>query len=198
MNTQSLARGLAFFSIGLGLAELLAPRRLARVIGVDEDNATLLRLFGLREIGTGMGILQGSSAGFVWGRVAGDVVDLSCLGLAMRQRGTDQKRAAGAMAVVAGVTVLDVIGAMLLTRNPSRAEWRVSRMDPAAPNSIPWRDPIALRRYADDTMTEHASGHLHEVPEWRRQAKQGASSQEEGRQMRDREDAAIQQFEPGD
>ena len=46
MNSQSLARGLAFFSLGLGLAELLAPRQVSRVIGVEDDNDNLLRFLG--------------------------------------------------------------------------------------------------------------------------------------------------------
>jgi len=37
-------------SIGLGLAEVMAPRALARVIGVSGERSLLLRLFGLREM----------------------------------------------------------------------------------------------------------------------------------------------------
>src|SRR4051794_18366711 len=42
-----LARGLGWFSIGLGLAELVAPRQLARFIGVT-DNTTLIQAMGVR------------------------------------------------------------------------------------------------------------------------------------------------------
>lgn len=41
--------GLGWFSIGLGLAELLAPRGIAKISGV-RGNTGLIRLFGLREI----------------------------------------------------------------------------------------------------------------------------------------------------
>ncbi len=48
-NTVSykVARGLGWFSIGLGLAELIAPGALNRSLGMREHNA-LVRGFGLR------------------------------------------------------------------------------------------------------------------------------------------------------
>src|SRR4051812_11741969 len=56
---ESLANFLGVFSIGLGLAELLAPNAMSRVIGVkhpDSTNRTTMRLMGLREIGAGVSI----------------------------------------------------------------------------------------------------------------------------------------------
>lgn len=55
-NAQRLAKGLGYFSIGLGLAGLLAPRAVASVAGMDPKNTLLIRLFGLREIGSGIAI----------------------------------------------------------------------------------------------------------------------------------------------
>ena len=48
---ERLSRGLGWFSIGLGLAQLVAPRRLAQLIGVPHDANTqaVLRAVGLRE-----------------------------------------------------------------------------------------------------------------------------------------------------
>ena len=54
---HSMARGLGWFSIGLGLAEVLAPRVLTRGLGME--NEQLVRAYGLREIATGIGILVG-------------------------------------------------------------------------------------------------------------------------------------------
>ena len=51
------ARTLGWFSIGLGLTEVMAPRALARLIGVSDENSMLLRLFGLREVASGVGFL---------------------------------------------------------------------------------------------------------------------------------------------
>src|SRR5205085_6171972 len=50
------ARGLGWFSIGLGLAELVAPRTMAELTGVRSPG--LLQLYGLREIACGVGILS--------------------------------------------------------------------------------------------------------------------------------------------
>ena len=42
--------GLGWFSIGLGLMEVLAPRATARMIGVPEQRTTAVRLLGIREM----------------------------------------------------------------------------------------------------------------------------------------------------
>src|SRR4030095_7016786 len=60
-DAQRLDQALAAFSIGLGLVELLAPRRLGRLIGAGEHPA-LLRLCGLREIASGVGLLSPRAA----------------------------------------------------------------------------------------------------------------------------------------
>jgi hypothetical protein len=44
--THALAQGLGWFSIGLGLAELVAPGHLARFLGMDE-RAELIRAMAL-------------------------------------------------------------------------------------------------------------------------------------------------------
>lgn len=38
LSADQLARGLGWFSIGLGAAELFAPRTVARIAGVDPDD----------------------------------------------------------------------------------------------------------------------------------------------------------------
>src|SRR5688572_3480439 len=85
---RRIAWGLGLFSLGLGLTELIAPRGFARAIGVRDRKTTraMLRVFGLREIASGIGILSGNRpGGWVWGRVAGDIVDLAFLLLAPRK-----------------------------------------------------------------------------------------------------------------
>src|SRR3954470_10879081 len=104
-----LARGLGWFSIGLGLAEVLAPGGLAKMIGVPERRA-LFRALGFREIASGVAILtQRKPAPGLWSRVGGDAMDLALLGAAMGSRRANKGRLAGAVAAVAGVTALDVI-----------------------------------------------------------------------------------------
>lgn len=126
-GAERLAHSLGWFSVGLGLAEVCAPRQLARAIGLasprpdwaaylpasvaphDGEHATTLRLFGLREIGTGLAILtQRRPVGSLWARVAGDLLDLGMLGAAMRHANGDRRRLMTAAAAIAGVTALDV------------------------------------------------------------------------------------------
>ncbi|HET9529514.1 MAG TPA: SRPBCC family protein [Blastocatellia bacterium] len=117
---QQLAQALAWLSIGLGLAEVIAPRRLARLIGLNGDHTVLIRAMGLREITSGIGILaQPGTAGWVWSRVAGDALDISLLGSALASEDSDRGRLAAATAAVAGVTALDYYCAQQLGRGES-------------------------------------------------------------------------------
>src|ERR1700751_3255609 len=78
-SAKALARGLGWFSIGLGLAEMLAPKMLTRQMGMKGKEA-LLRFYGAREIAGGIGILMSGNPGpWIWGRVAGNALDLATL-----------------------------------------------------------------------------------------------------------------------
>jgi uncharacterized membrane protein len=118
-SAERLATRLGWFSIGLGLTEVVAPGSIARLIGVrdEEETCSLLRCYGLREIASGVGILkQPRSAGWVWSRVAGDLLDLASLGSAMNQNGVNRGRIGTATAAVLGVTALDVLCAQRLSQ----------------------------------------------------------------------------------
>jgi len=108
---ESLTNFLGWFSIGLGLAEVLAPQTLGRMIGTG-SLSNYLPLFGAREIASGIGILSNNRpAGWLWSRVAGDAMDLAFLGAAGGARGADASRLAVAAFAVAGVTALDILEA---------------------------------------------------------------------------------------
>jgi uncharacterized membrane protein len=116
VDAEKLARGLGWFSIGLGLAEVLAPGGIAKITGVSKKNTGLIRLFGLREIASGIGIFsQGRRpTEAVWSRVVGDALDLACLGAAFASPKTNKGRLAFATANVLAVTALDVLCAQQL------------------------------------------------------------------------------------
>jgi uncharacterized membrane protein len=115
---EGLAVALGWFSLGLGLAEMLAPRQVARLIGIapTESAVNTLRAMGAREFGTGLVILRrpDNPAG-LWARVAGDAVDLSLLGSARRDSTSPGRTTAAATAVL-GATALDALCAMQLSR----------------------------------------------------------------------------------
>lgn len=124
-----MAQALGWFSIGLGAAELLAPRRLGDAIGIDGDaNRRWLQAMGLREIGVGLGIL-GEPRPVRWMqlRLAGDALDAALLARCMGAETSDRNRVAGAIAAVAGVAALDAWTTAWLgaTSGPAMGEfWR--------------------------------------------------------------------------
>lgn len=122
-RSQRSAHGLGWFSIGLGLAQVLAPRALGRAIGVGDGvrhRSTLLAV-GFRELAAGAGILsRRRPATWLWARVIGDLMDLSLLGFAMTGPRKNRKRVLGALGAVVGVTVLDYLTARQLGRTGVR------------------------------------------------------------------------------
>lgn len=137
MNTAQFSRGLGWFSIGLGLTELLAPRSLARTIGLSEDHDGVIRALGVREIASGLGLLaRPKPTGFAWSRVAGDSMDLSLLGAAYsqlssqpisvsRSQDDDRRRLTATIIAVAAITLVDVMTSARLTQKPKNdPRWR--------------------------------------------------------------------------
>ena len=121
-STRTLATGLGWFSIGLGLAELAAPGSLCRWLGM-EGREGLIRAYGVREIAAGVGILtQEDPSPWLWGRVAGDALDLATLASALRDGNPRQGNVGLALAAVAGVTALDILCAQALRAETARPE----------------------------------------------------------------------------
>ena len=112
-RAQTVACGLGFFSIALGVTEIAFPRMVAKLSGARvSDN--VIRLYGVREIATGVGLLMAWNRGpWLWGRVAGDALDIASV----------QKPAA--IAALAGVTALDIAAATAVTREENRPPQRL-------------------------------------------------------------------------
>ena len=119
---ESTADFLGYFSIGLGLAELLAPQVMSRVIGVkepDERNRRTMQLMGVREIGHGLAILSNQQpARAVWSRVAGDALDLALLARTWANPDNDRGRTLFATMNVLFIGAIDVMTARQLSRQP--------------------------------------------------------------------------------
>jgi uncharacterized membrane protein len=124
VDAEKLARGLGWFSIGLGLAEVFAPSGIAKISGVSKKSTGLIRLLGLREIAHGVGIFsQGRRpTTAVWSRVVGDALDLACLGAAFASPETKKGRLAFATANVLAVTALDVLCAQQLSNGEGSSD----------------------------------------------------------------------------
>lgn len=100
------ARALGWFSIGLGIAEVLMPRQVARLAGAA-NLPLLTRLHGLREIAVGTGLLLSRDPQpWLWARVAGDAVDIATVapGLVTSGRPT---RTVVSLAMLGGIAYVD-------------------------------------------------------------------------------------------
>src|SRR5271165_278103 len=75
-TSDRLARGLGWFSLALGTAEILAPRGFTRALGL-EGHERLVRAFGFREIVSGVLSLSVDKRTGLWSRVGGDVMDIA-------------------------------------------------------------------------------------------------------------------------
>jgi len=113
---DEMARGLGYFSIALGIAELAMPRTIRRAAGIEATD-TLVRGYGVREIATGVAILMTHDATpWVWGRVGGDALDIATVALAPPDwRGGDRKKP-WAIGALAAVTAIDLFCAASLSR----------------------------------------------------------------------------------
>jgi hypothetical protein len=133
MDYKKLGLGLGFFSIGLGLLEVAAPGRIARWLGIESKTAeTVTRLFGGRELLAGAMLLRGPAVSTnAWNRVFGDSMDLAALGVAFA-RSNRKPAVAGALAFVAGATLLDAVTARGLGDATARTFPRSERIPATA------------------------------------------------------------------
>jgi uncharacterized membrane protein len=146
---EHIARGLGWFSVGIGIAQVLAPRTVSRLCGVPVPPA-LMVVCGLREIACGIGLLtQDQPAPWLKVRSAGDALDLAGLGCGTLVPGADRRRIAIVTAAVAGVTALDVYCSRELSARgrslPPRQETLALEIRSDAQTLYRfWRDPANL------------------------------------------------------
>lgn len=123
----ALAQGLGWFSIGLGLAELLMARRFTEALGIRGEEG-LVRAYGAREVATGIGILASRDpTPWIYGRIAGDALDLATLAAAADESSRKRENVGVALAAVAGVTALDVVCAAMLSAESEADRDRAER-----------------------------------------------------------------------
>lgn len=117
---DAMAKGLGWFSIALGVAELFAPKATAQATGVQYGK-NLLQAYGVREIATGIGLLTSKDPQpWLWARVAGDALDLATLAADLVSNNHKRRNTAMAMLAVMGVTALDVWAAETARREAKR------------------------------------------------------------------------------
>lgn len=120
---KTLTRFLAWFSLVLGLPQLLAPGRVNEAIGVKDDDDTRLwqRIVGAQELSAFAGVMTAPRI-FLWTRVAGDVFHLGLLARAWQTKKKDQTRLTVAIAQVGTTFGLDLFTAIAQARNRPKAK----------------------------------------------------------------------------
>ena len=162
---DTLNRSLGWFSIGLGVTQLLAPKALGRAIGVG-DQSTIMRLCGMREIASGVGLLSGKApAAFSSARVIGDVMDLALLGASLRSPQANPSRIAAAATAVASVTAVDMYASKLdIQHSMARAAQELPVTVTLTINSSPeeiyqfWRKLENLPRFMQNIESVRETG----------------------------------------
>ncbi|MEE7456019.1 hypothetical protein MPAR168_13105 [Methylorubrum populi] len=120
---DSVAKGLGWFSLALGLTELLAPRRITSTLGM-EGKETLVRAYGAREIASGVLSLSVDKNLGLWSRVAGDCLDIATVMTALRPDNPKRDNVVVALALLVGITAVDLIDAGASTARHSRSVGR--------------------------------------------------------------------------
>lgn len=110
MDPQRLGKGLGWFSIGLGIAELVAPHLFTNGFGMRKKEL-LVRLYGMRELGAGVGLLETRrQEPWVKARIAGDALDIGTLvPYAKDSKNKQRQNATIALGSVLFITALDIV-----------------------------------------------------------------------------------------
>lgn len=124
-SKSTLARSLGYAALGLGAAELLACRRIARLMGIRPTpwKVWTLRSLGAREVLTGFGVLSKRPTPWLGARVLGDALDITLLLRGLRRRnpisvlgrvfGESERgsriRTRTVLAGLAGISALDLV-----------------------------------------------------------------------------------------
>jgi hypothetical protein len=116
---DSFGRALGWFSMGLGLTELIAPKVLTRWLGV-EGKEGLVRAYGAREIASGVMCLSVNNDFGAWSRAAGDMLDLASLAAAYRDDNPKKGNVGVAIAAIAGIAIVDALAGQAIRSLHSR------------------------------------------------------------------------------
>jgi hypothetical protein len=107
-DADRLARALGWLSIGIGVTEMVAAGRLARMLGLD-GKENLIRAYGARELASAVPTLSIDKDVGLAARIAGDALDLGTLASALHRSNPKRNNAAIATALIVGITLLDIV-----------------------------------------------------------------------------------------
>lgn len=141
------AKSLGVFSLVLGVAELVAPKKLGRKLGLD-NRKNLIRGYGARELANGFALMAARNpVPWLWTRVAGDGLDLATLGWKMRHSRFHRKNIALAIAAVGAVALIDMVAAGYATK--SRMDKKKNLPDYSDRSGFPRQGTAPMRNVAN-------------------------------------------------
>lgn len=118
MDLLVIKRALGLCSVGIGLFAVAAPDRVARFLGIEDQQA--MSAFGARELAVGAGLLSPvKPSPWFWLRAGGDVMDLAMLSRAVGRDNPRRAVALTALGAVAAVAVFDFALAAHAARDKS-------------------------------------------------------------------------------
>lgn len=119
-DSDRLSQALGLASLALA-TPLLRPGAFARGVGVADappQRAAVIAV-SARELVAAAGLLGARRRrGWLWARVAGDVMDLTLLGRSLRASRKGSSRTTAAAAAVGAISVVDLLAAVRSTRHP--------------------------------------------------------------------------------
>jgi uncharacterized membrane protein len=198
-----LTDALGWFSLGLGLVQLVAPDAVARLIGVNENakSSAAIRLIGVRELTSGFGIMaQRKPAGWVWARVGGDLMDLALLGRNLDSDEVEPNRVRNAFLAVLGITALDVVDSLRYTTDGANGNPQQQGYDMHVRKSITvnrtrqevysfWRNFQNLPRFMEHLESVQVTGDR--TSHWKTKAPLGQSVEWDAEIINDRPNELI-------
>ena len=123
----TLPRALGWLSLALAAPPLASPRDFCTALGVGtgERQRIAAQVVGVRELVAAAGLIGRPRPIMLWGRVAGDAMDLTLLARSLQRRSRrawrpqvrrEQRRAVAASVAVAGITAVDLYAATTRSR----------------------------------------------------------------------------------
>lgn len=171
-DVAQMAKALGWFSLGLGLAQVAMPRQVSTLIGLrgDEDDQKIMRVVGMREIASGLGILaQAKPTPWLWSRVGGDAMDLALLRSAMDSPWSQKDRVTAAALAVLGITAADVLCSTKITAEPDQPDQAMQSNEVHVTAAVTVQAPVSkifalwdgfqgLPRFMSDAATVQITG----------------------------------------
>ncbi|GHF03422.1 hypothetical protein GCM10018789_37020 [Streptomyces werraensis] len=163
LRHDPLVRGLGWASALLGVPQVAAPAGFARALGVGDAprHRSATTAVGVRELAAATGLLGRPHPAWLWGRVGGDLMDLTMLARALKNHdGRGLGRTVAAAAAVTALTATDVYAAVTRTRRSTPMELTAATTVTRSPDEAYtlWRDVERLPEFMVHLDEVHVTG----------------------------------------